>query len=142
MGKIERILKELTVEHTDLLKKIKGFQERLENDFSDKLLDDILQFIDNELEEHARKEEEDLVDAIEEADATFDSGALIFGHQTLVDAIEDLKTAVEEYKKGKTSQKEVVKYADRVFTLIKDHFIEEEHFLFPDILKLDLERFE
>ncbi|ACO03366.1 MAG TPA: hypothetical protein DEP48_07920 [Persephonella sp.] len=142
MGKIERILKELTVEHTDLLKKIKDFQERLESDFSDELIDEILKFLDEELEEHARKEEEDLVDAIEEADATFDSGALIFGHQTLVDAIDDFKTAVDEYRKGKSSQKDVVKYADRVFTLIKDHFIEEEHFLFPDILKLDLERFE
>ncbi|WP_457621190.1 hemerythrin domain-containing protein [Persephonella sp.] len=142
MGKIEKILKELTVEHTHLLKKIKEFQERLENDFSDELIDEILKFIDEELEEHARKEEEDLVDAIEEADANFDSGALIFGHQTLVDGIEDFKTVVEEYRKGKSSQKDVVKYADRVFTLIKDHFIEEEHFLFPDILKLDLERFE
>lgn len=115
MGKIERILKELTVEHTDLLKKIKDFQERLESDFSDELIDEILKFLDEELEEHARKEEEDLVDAIEEADATFDSGALIFGHQTLVDAIDDFKTAVDEYRKGKSSQKDVVKYADRVY---------------------------
>ncbi|WP_457642274.1 hypothetical protein [Persephonella sp.] len=142
MGKIERILKELTVEHTEFLNKIKNFQEKLENDFSEELLEEILEFIEKDIEEHARKEEEDLVDAIEEADKNFDSDALIFGHQTLNDAVDDLKSVIDEFKIGKTSQKEVVKYAERLFTLIKDHFIEEEHFLFPDILKLELERFE
>ncbi|WP_456400059.1 hemerythrin domain-containing protein [Persephonella sp.] len=139
MGKIERLLKELTTEHKEFLNKMKEFQERLEKEFSEETVEEIIKFLDEDIERHAKKEEEDLVDAIEEADANFDSGALIFGHQTLNDGIDDLKTAFEEYKNGKADEKEVIKYIDRVFILLKDHFVEEEHYLFPDILKLDLE---
>jgi len=145
--KVKEILNRLTEEHVVYLKQVEDFERRLDTEFSPELIDEILKFIDEKIAEHARVEEEDLDIALQEAGITdFDIDALNFGHQTLEEIIEHLKYLVEQYKKGVTTyqgkdiQKEII--TREFFTTLKDHFTEEEHFFFPDILKYDLERFE
>jgi len=147
--KVKKILSQLTEEHTIYLKKTEEFDKRLDGEFSEKLLDEILSFIQNEIGEHARIEEEDLDIALQEAGITdFDIDALNFGHQTLDDIAQHFEYLVGLYKKGerkyrgKDLEEEIKKSAREFFYTLKDHFTEEEHFFFPDILKYDLERFE
>jgi len=147
--KVKEILNRLTQEHVIYLKQVEEFEKRLDEGFSEELIDEIIRFIDEKIAEHARVEEEDLDIALQEAGITdFDIDALNFGHQTLDEIVEHLKYLVQLYRKGETTyqgkdiKKEIVKTAREFFTTLKDHFTEEEHFFFPDILKYDLERFE
>ncbi|WP_457642912.1 hypothetical protein [Persephonella sp.] len=147
--KVKQILTKLTQEHVEYLKKVEEFERKLETEFSPELVDQILQFIDNDIAEHARVEEEDLDEALKEAGITdFDIEALNFGHQTLDEIVEHLKFLVDKYRAGEATylgkdlKKEIIKTAKEFFTTLKDHFTEEEDFFFPDILKYDIERFE
>ncbi|WP_457639287.1 hypothetical protein [Persephonella sp.] len=147
--KVKQILTKLTQEHVEYLKKVEEFERKLETEFSPELVDQILQFIDNDIAEHARVEEEDLDEALKEAGITdFDIEALNFGHQTLDEIVEHLKFLVDKYRVGEATylgkdlKKEIIKTAKEFFTTLKDHFTEEEDFFFPDILKYDIERFE
>jgi len=149
LEKVKEILTKLTQEHVIYLKQVEEFERKLDTQFSPELIDEILSFIDEKIIEHARVEEEDLDIALQEAGITdFDIDALNFGHQTLDGIIEHLKYLNSLYKKGKTVyqgkdiNKEIIKTSREFFTTLKDHFTEEEHFFFPDILKYDLERFE
>jgi len=139
MGKLEQLIKELTVEHTEQLKKIEDFKKRLDKEFSVELVEEILNFFKTEVENHAIKEEEDLINEIEKVAPDFDTEAIVFGHNTLREAIEDLEATLEEYKKGKSTEAKVKKFANQLFTILKDHFVEEENFLFPDLKKYDIE---
>ena len=148
--KVKEILNKLTEEHVVYLKQVEEFEKKLdEENFSIQLIDDIIKFIDEQISEHARVEEEDLDVALKEAGITdFDIDALNFGHQTLDEIIQHLKYLTDKYKKGvqtyqgKDIRDEIKKTAKEFFTTLKDHFTEEEHFFFPEILKYDLERFE
>ncbi|RMD45266.1 MAG: hemerythrin domain-containing protein [Aquificota bacterium] len=139
MGKLEQLIKELTIEHTEQLKKVEDFKKRLDKEFSVELVEEILNFFKTEVENHAIKEEEDLINEIEKVAPEFDTEAIVFGHNTLREAIEDLEATLDEYKKGKASEEKVKKFANQLFTILKDHFVEEENFLFPDLKKYDIE---
>ncbi len=139
MSRLEELIKELTVEHTEHLKKIEEFKRQLDEKFSPELVEEILEFFKTEVENHAIKEEEELVEEIEKVAPDFDTEAIVFGHNTLREAIEDLEATLEEYKKGKASEEKVKKFANQLFIILKDHFVEEENFLFPDLKKYDIE---
>ncbi|NPA53927.1 MAG: hypothetical protein GXO21_04595 [Aquificae bacterium] len=139
MSRLEELIKELTVEHTEHLKKVEEFKKQLDKNFSPELVEEILEFFKTEVENHAIKEEEDLVEEIEKVAPDFDTEAIVFGHNTLREAIEDLETTFEEYKKGKASEEKIKKFANQLFIILKDHFVEEENFLFPDLKKYDIE---
>jgi hemerythrin-like domain-containing protein len=147
--KVKQILNKLTEEHVVFLKKVEELEERLENQFSDEVLDEVMDFIKKDVAEHARVEEEDLDQALQEAGITdFDIEALNFGHRTLDEIAEHLEYLINLYKKGEREyrgrdiKKEIIKTAKEFFSTLKDHFTEEEDFFFPDILKYDIERFE
>ncbi len=139
MSRLEQLITELTTEHTEQLKKVEDFKKRMEEGLTDELIEEILNFLKTEVENHALKEEEDLINEIEKVAPDFDTEAIIFGHNTLREAIEDLKATYEEYKKGKASEEKLKKFINQVFIILKDHFIEEENFLFPDLKKYDIE---
>ncbi len=139
MSRLEELIKELTVEHTEHLKKVEEFKKRLEKEFSPELIEEILNFFKTEVENHAIKEEEELVEEIEKVAPDFDTEAIVFGHNTLREAIEDLEETLKEYKQGKASEEKVKKFANQLFIILKDHFVEEENFLFPDLKRYDIE---
>jgi len=65
MSRLEELITELTKEHTQQLKKVEEFKKKLEEDFSPELVEEIIRFFKTEVEEHALKEEEDLINEIE-----------------------------------------------------------------------------
>ncbi len=149
LKKVKEILNQLTHEHVIFLKKTEELKEKLDNQFSEDVLNELMEFIKKDVSEHARVEEEDLEKALEEAGITdFDIEALNFGHRTLDEIAEHLEYLIELYKKGERKymgrdlQSEIIKTAKEYFNTLKDHFTEEEDFFFPDILKYEMERFE
>jgi hemerythrin-like domain-containing protein len=147
-SKVRKILSYLTQDHRRLLDLANGLEKDLEENFSDEVIEKIIQFIDEDVEKHSKIEEIDLDEALREARIDFDIEALNFGHQTLNDIADHFKYLVELYKKGESKylnrdlRSEIVKTFKEYSQTLKDHFIEEENFFFPDILKYDLERFE
>ncbi len=139
MSKIEKLIQELTIEHTEQLKKVEEFKKKLNENFSAELVEDIINFFKTEVENHAIKEEDELVEEIEKVAPEFDTEAIVFGHNTLREAIEYLEDTLNEYKKGKAKEEDVKKYANQLFAILKDHFVEEENFLFPELKKYDIE---
>ncbi|WP_029520893.1 hemerythrin domain-containing protein [Persephonella sp. IF05-L8] len=147
--RVKEILTQLTKEHIILLKEVEDLENQLEKNFSEEVLNRALSFIQEKVSKHAHIEENDLDEALQEAGITdFDIDALNFGHRTLDEIAEHFEFLVNLYKKGereyrgKDLQKEIVKTFHEFAQTLKDHFTEEEHFFFPDILKYDLERFE
>ena len=136
---LEKLIEHLIEEHQDYLKKIKNFQEQLEKNFSEELVQDILKFLKEDIEEHAEKEENELVNEILKINPDYDEEAIIFGHNTIREAVQDLEDTYYEFKKGKAKKEDIIKYANKAFTIVKDHFLEEENFLFPDIRRLEKE---
>jgi len=136
---LNELIEHLIDEHQQYLKKMKDFQKRLEEDFSNELVEEIIEFLEKDIEDHAEKEENDLVNAILKVNPDYDEEAIIFGHNTIREAVQDLKDTYEELKQGKATQKDIIKYANRAFTIVKDHFLEEENFLFPDIRRMEKE---
>ena len=145
---IKNLLSELTEEHKILLKEGEEIKNLLENDLNDNIVLRLEDFL-KKVNRHAQIEENDLDKALQEAGITdFDIEALNFGHRTLDEIAEHLEYLVALYKKGerqyrgKDLQNEIIKTFHEYAQTLKDHFTEEEHFFFPDILKHDLERFE
>jgi hemerythrin-like domain-containing protein len=136
---VEELIEHLIDEHQQYLKKIKDFQKRLEEDFSNELVEEIIEFLEKDIEDHAEKEENQLVEAILKINPDYDEEAIIFGHNTIREAVQDLKDTYEELKQGKAKKEDIIKYANRAFTIVKDHFLEEENFLFPDIRRMEKE---
>jgi len=147
-AKVREMLSYLTSEHRRLLDKSIDLERKLEKNFSMDTLDKILDFINVDIEEHSKLEEIDLDNLLQEAGIDFDIDALNFGHQTLKDVGEHLEYLIELYKggsrdyRGRDLEKEIIKAFKEYSTTLKDHFLEEENFFFPNILKYDLERFE
>jgi hemerythrin-like domain-containing protein len=136
---INELIEHLIDEHQIYNKKMKEFQKQLEQNFSNKLVEEIIHFLEKDIEDHAEKEENDLVNAILKVNPDYDEEAIIFGHNTIREAVEDLKGAYEDFQKGKATKEDIIKYANKAFTIIKDHFLEEENFLFPDIRRIEKE---
>jgi len=146
--KVREMLSFLTTEHRRLLDEVVKLEEELEKNVSQDILNAILDFINVEIEKHSQLEEVDLDNLLQEAGIDFDIDALNFGHQTLNEIGEHLEYLINLYKEGKKDyrgrdlSKEIIKTFKEYSTTLKDHFLEEENFFFPDILKYDLERFE
>jgi len=138
-GIIERLIDELIEEHHVYLSKIRIYQKEIEDNFSNQLVESIIHFLKKDIEEHAQKEETKLIEEILKMDPDYDEEAIIFGHNTIREATEDLEYSFEDFKKGKINKKQVIKYINKVFTIIKDHFQEEENFLFPDVRNIEKE---
>ena len=136
---LNELIEHLIDEHQAYNKKIKEFQKALEENFSNELVEEIINFLEKDIEEHAEKEENDLVEAILKRNPDYDEEAIIFGHNTIREAVQDLKDTYEEFKQGKAKKEDIIKYANKAFTIVKDHFLEEENFLFPDIRRMEKE---
>ncbi len=136
---LNELIEHLIDEHQVYNKKMREFQKALEQNFSNELVEEIINFLEKDIEEHAEKEENDLVDAILKKNPDYDEEAIIFGHNTIREAVQDLKDTYEEFKQGKAKKEDIIKYANKAFTIVKDHFLEEENFLFPDIRRMEKE---
>ncbi len=136
---LNELIEHLIDEHQIYNKKMKDYLKQLEENFSEGLVEEIINFLEKDIEEHAEKEENDLVNAILKVNPDYDEEAIIFGHNTIREAVEDLKDTYEEYKQGKAKKEDIIKYASKAFTIVKDHFLEEENFLFPDIRRMEKE---
>jgi len=136
---LNELIEHLIDEHQIYNKKMRDFQKQLEENFSNELVEEIINFLEKDIEEHAEKEENDLVDAILKVNPDYDEEAIIFGHNTIREAVQDLKDTYEEFKQGKAKKEDIIKYANKAFTIVKDHFLEEENFLFPDIRRMEKE---
>jgi len=136
---LKSILEELKEEHEDYINKINKWRKDLRYNFNEKLIENIISFLENEIQKHAEKEEENLTEEIESFYPEFDAEAIIFAHDVLDEAIEDVKDYYEKYKKDKKYKDKLIKSIEKVFTMIKDHFMEEENFLFPNIYKEEKE---
>ncbi len=136
---LNELIENLIEEHQIYNKKIKEFQKQLEENFSEELVEEIINFLEKDIEDHAEKEENDLVDEILKRNPDYDEEAIIFGHNTIREAVQDLKDTFEEFKQGKATKEDIIKYANKAFTIVKDHFLEEENFLFPDIRRMEKE---
>ena len=136
---LNELIEQLIDEHQIYNKKMKEYQKRLKEDFSEDLVKDIIKFLEKDIEEHAEKEEEDLISSILKINPDYDEEAIIFGHNTIREAVQDLKDTYEEYKRGKATKEEIIKYANKAFNIVKDHFLEEENFLFPDMRRIEKE---
>ncbi len=136
---LNELIEHLIDEHQAYNQKMKEFQKALEENFSNELVEEIINFLEKDIEEHAEKEENDLVEAILKRNPDYDEEAIIFGHNTIREAVQDLKDTYEEFKQGKAKKEDIIKYANKAFTIVKDHFLEEENFLFPDIRRMEKE---
>ncbi|RMD45795.1 MAG: hypothetical protein D6834_03300 [Aquificota bacterium] len=132
-------LEKLKKEHEDYINKINKWKKDLRYNFNEELVKDIILFLENEIQRHAEKEEENLTEEIEKIYPDFDAQAIVFAHDVLDEAIEDVKDYYEKYKKDKEYKNKLIKSIEKVFTMIKDHFMEEENFLFPNIYKEEKE---
>ncbi len=130
---IRNLIEELIEEHQNHIQKMKDFEKRLESDFSEEVLEDILKFLETDIQEHARKEEENLNEEVEGKFPDFDSQAIKFAHDVIDEAIEDLKWEIS--LNDKKNHDKVIKQIKKIFSMIKDHFLEEENFLFPNVYK-------
>ena len=146
ISKVKNLLSELTSEHLKILEKAKYIEKELNEPISEDIIEEILKFLTKDVYEHAQKEEIDLEQAVLDANiTTFDIEALKFGHTTLEEIEEHLKYLISLYKKGerkylnKDLEDEIKKEFIQYVQTLKDHFIEEENFFFPDILNYDIE---
>ncbi len=130
---IRNLIEELIEEHQNYIQKMKDFEKRLESDFSEEVLEDILKFLETDIQEHAQKEEENLNEEVEGKFPDFDSQAIKFAHDVIDEAIEDLKWEIS--LNDKKNHDKVIKQIKKIFSMIKDHFLEEENFLFPNVYK-------
>jgi iron-sulfur cluster repair protein YtfE (RIC family) len=146
--KVRELLSYLTKEHKVLLEKANQLEKDLEKEVNLENVNKALDFINIDIEKHSKMEEIDLDKALQEAGIDFDIEALNFGHQTLNEIGEHFEYLADLFKKGETTymnrdiKSELQKTFKEYSQTLKDHFLEEENFFFPDILKYDIERFE
>lgn len=99
-----------------------GEQERL------RTLHEIVEFLDRDIELHARKEDEAYFPALE----PYHSTVLMYeAHELIREETTSFKTALRAWEKGEVDYSKVRSSLERVFTLLQDHFGEEELVYFP-----------
>jgi len=133
----DKEIEELIAEHKEILSKIKEFENKLKDSDIIQLSEEVINFFKNEVENHAKKEDEDFLVKVLSVLPDYDAEAFSFAHNTIREGVEDLEITLEEVKNSKKPKSELIRYLNRVFTLLKDHFLEEENFFFPDIRKTE-----
>lgn len=99
-----------------------GEQERL------RTLREIVGFLDYDVELHARKEDEVYFPALE----PYRSTVLMYeAHELIREEAASFKAALKAWEKGEVNYNKVRSSLERVFTLLHDHFGEEELVYFP-----------
>ena len=136
---IEKLLEELIEEHQQYNKQMKQFLKDLEDNFSLEKVEEIINFLEKDIEDHAKKEEDVLIPEVLKFDKDYDDEAIIFGHNTIREATQDVIDTFEDFKKGKATKEDILKFTKKAFNIVKDHFAEEENFLFPNIRKSEKE---
>ncbi|RMA93344.1 hemerythrin domain-containing protein [Hydrogenothermus marinus] len=136
---LKDFIENLKNEHQEYIQKMENWKKLLHFKFNEDLLEKIINFLKEDIQNHAEKEEERLNQKIEEKYPDFDSQAIIFAHDVLDEAIEDVIYYYEKYKKNKKYKDRLVNSIEKVFTMLKDHFMEEENFLFPNVYKEEKE---
>ncbi len=111
------------------------WRKQLKNSINDELINEIIYFLENDIQKHAEKEEENLNEDIEQIYEDFDSEAIVFAHDVIDEAVDDVINYYQKYKKDKKYKEKLIKSIEKVFTMLKDHFLEEENFLFPNVYK-------
>ena len=136
---VEKLLEELIEEHQLYNRKMKQFLKELEENFSSEKVEEVINFLEKDIEDHAKKEEDILIPEVLKFDENYDDEAIIFGHNTIREATQDVIDTYEDFKKGKATKDDIIKFTKKAFNIVKDHFAEEENFLFPDIRKSEKE---
>ena len=136
---LKSFIEELKQEHQDYIQKMDSWKRQLRISINDELIKEIIQFLKNNIQDHAEKEEEKLNEEIEKIYNDFDSEAIVFAHDVIDEAIDDVVNYYEKYKKDKKYEEKLKKSIEKVFTMLKDHFLEEENFLFPNVYKEEKE---
>lgn len=136
---LKSFIEELVQEHKDYIQRMELWKKQLSKNINEQLLNDIIQFLKNDIQKHAEKEEEKLNEDLEKIYEDFDSQAIAFAHDMIDEAIDDVLNYYEKYKKDKKYEEKLKKGIEKVFTMLKDHFSEEENFLFPNIYKEEKE---
>ena len=132
---IAEFIEELKQEHQDYIYQMNQWLKQLKKEFSNEKVEKIIEFLDKEIQNHANKEEKNLNEDIEKKYTDFDSSAIEFAHDVIDEAIEDVKDYYKKYKENKISTEKVIKAIEKVFTMLRDHFMEEENFLFQIYIK-------
>lgn len=95
----------------------------LQNIFSE-----IVTFLDNDVEFHARKEDEAYFPALEPHHSTV---LMYEAHDLIREEADTFKAVLERWRRGEAPFSKVQGALERVFTLLNDHFAEEELVYFP-----------
>lgn len=132
---LKSLIEELKQEHQDYIQKMDFWRKQLKNSINDELINEIIYFLENDIQKHAEKEEENLNEDIEQIYEDFDSEAIVFAHDVIDEAVDDVINYYQKYKKDKKYKEKLIKSIEKVFTMLKDHFLEEENFLFPNVYK-------
>jgi hemerythrin-like domain-containing protein len=121
----------LVDEHERFRAKMTAWQKALE-DSDDaerrRILRDTAAFLDGEVELHARKEDEVYFPALEPYHATL---LMYEAHDLIRNEVASFKEALAAWERGELPFGKVQAALERVFTLLHDHFGEEELVYFP-----------
>jgi len=131
VGEMSPATLHLIDEHEQFRAKMAAWQKALaEADYAlrRQILHEIVAFLDADVELHARKEDEVYFPALEPYHATL---LMYEAHDLIRQEVSSFKTALEQWEKGKVPFGKVQAALERVFTLLHDHFGEEELVYFP-----------
>ncbi|MFN3421564.1 MAG: hemerythrin domain-containing protein [Armatimonadota bacterium] len=121
----------LIEEHEKFRAKMASWRKALldtQSDEQQNILSEIVAFLDNDVEFHARKEDEAYFPALEPYHSTM---LMYEAHNLIREESAAFKAALERWKRGEVPFSKVQNALERVFTLLNDHFGEEELVYFP-----------
>lgn len=131
IGEMSPATLHLIDEHEKFRAKMASWQKAIENADDErrkKILREIVAFLDGEVECHARKEDEVYFPALEPYHSTL---LMYEAHELIRQETESFKSAFRRWEQGKVPFSKVQSALERVFTLLNDHFGEEELVYFP-----------
>jgi len=131
VGEMSPATLHLIEEHERFRAKMATWQKALagaDDEGKRKVLHEIASFLDNDVEAHARKEDEAYFPALEPYHPTV---LMYEAHDLIRQEAESFKLAVKQWERGEAPFGKVQSALERVFTLLRDHFGEEELVYFP-----------
>ncbi len=131
VGEMSPATLHLIDEHEQFRTKMVAWQKALaeaEDTLRRQILHEIVAFLDTDVELHARKEDEVYFPALEPYHATV---LMYEAHELIREEVASFKSALRQWEEGEVPFSKVQAALERVFTLLHDHFGEEELVYFP-----------